>query len=398
MISPEEIRRQAERWYKDVLAATVTGRAFFPKDVRFGKIKAAETLAGYSRIKRDISELAVNSRERLGYGYSIEFVRRKDRKTGEQRFPQRIFFPGEEDYLRFIGKDKEAAVFRRDSEKILAAFPQLREWVLANPLKIIEHAGRWPALLSVCAYFVDNPRPNLYFRELPLELPTKFVEEQKTILRQLLDVLIPDEVNGEESEFEKRFHLKYDEPLIRLMVLDRVLSRQCFSGLRDMSIPQSSFLSLSPECDSVLILENKTNFANIYNFLALPEIKKSIAVFGKGFQLGLLKNAAWLTEKRIFYWGDIDVHGFLLLSQLRSYFPHATSLMMDEETFEAFKHYRVTGADADFADLPRLTSEEHALFERLINLRSHNRLEQEKINHRFAVKKIRQALFANDRR
>jgi hypothetical protein len=392
MIGPSEIKKQAERWYSDYLVATVAGQPFFPKEVRFGKVKASETLADYSQIKAGIAELIDGSRKRTGFGYELEFIVRRDRKTGEQRFPQRIWFLGEEDYLRFVGKEKEAGLFRRDVKEITAALPQLREWVLANPLKVIEHAGIWRELCEVCAYFVAHPRPGLYIRELPLELPTKFVETHKGVLRLLLDFLIPEHANREETEFEKRFNLKYDEPLIRLLILDEDLARRCFSGLRDTSIPQSSFHALAPDCKTVLILENKTNFTNIYNFLALPEAKQTLAVFGKGFQLGLLKNAAWLAGKRIVYWGDIDAHGFQMLSQLRSYFPQTRSLMMDRETFEAFRDYQVIGAETSVASLPHLTAEEHALFSQLARLEAHNRLEQEKISHAYASKKIHEML------
>jgi len=393
MIKPEEIRTQAERWYRDFLTATVTGASFFPKDVRFGKIKASETLADYQRIKDEIAELMNGSRERLGYGYSVEFVARKDRKTGEQRFPQRIWFANEDDYVRFLGRDQEYQEFRRDVNVIVNAIPALREWVSVNPLAVVEHSGAWPDLLAVCAYFLANPRPNLYLRELPLELHTKFVEEHKTVLRMLLDYLIPGQVNSEETEFEKRFHLKYDEPLIRLMVLDNDLSLRRFSGLRDLSIPQSAFNGLSLDCATVLVIENKTSFSNIHNFLTLPEMKQAVAVFGKGFQLNLLKDAAWLIDKRILYWGDIDVHGFQILSQLRSYFPQARSLMMNAETFETFRNHCVTGAETDVTQLQHLTTEEHELFSRLLSLREKNRLEQEKISHPYAVRKIQQMLF-----
>lgn len=392
MIQPEEIKKQAMRWYRDVLAAAVAGTPFFPKHIRFGKVKASETLAGYRRIREELAELQSGSRDRLGYGYSVEFIIRKDRKTGEQRFPERIWFAGEDDYLRFIGKEREYHEFRNDAGLIVKTIPALRDWAIVNPLAVVEHAGAWRGLLAVCGFFLANPRPNLYIRELPLELPTKFVEEHKSVLRQLLEQLIPDHINSKASDFEKRYNLKYDEPLIRLRILDREVAARHFSGLRDLTIPQSEFNSLNPACKTVLILENKTNFSNIYNFLSLPGLEQTIAIFGKGFQLSLLKEAAWLRDKQIIYWGDIDVHGFQILSQLRSYFPQTRSLMMDRETFQACRDYCVTGPESFVTHLPNLTGEENDLFNHLLTLRERNRLEQEKISHGYAIDKIRNAL------
>ncbi|MDW7728311.1 MAG: DUF2220 domain-containing protein [Candidatus Methanoperedens sp.] len=127
----------------------------------------------------------------------------------------------------------------------------------------------------------------------------------------------------------------------------------------------------------------------MFNFLTLPNLKNSIAIFGRGFGLGLLKDAKWLNDKQIIYWGDIDSHGFQILSQLRSYFPHTESLMMDFETFNEFKELTVTGTETNINQLTNLTIEENELFRYLLNLTEKNRLEQEKINHSYVVKKFR---------
>lgn len=102
----------------------------------------------------------------------------------------------------------------------------------------------------------------------------------------------------------------------------------------------------------------------------------------------MLKEARWLSDKQIIYWGDIDTHGFQILSQLRSYFPKTQSLMMDFETFNEFKQFAVTGTETNINQLINLTAEENQLFEYLLDLKEKNRLEQEKINHSFALRKI----------
>ncbi|KCZ72032.1 hypothetical protein ANME2D_01432 [Candidatus Methanoperedens nitroreducens] len=388
MITPEEIKKQAERWYKDFLIASINGESFFPKEIRFGRIRSSETLESFSKINQEIQNLKKKSKEQSGYGYLIEFIKRKDQKIGEQLFPDRIYFEDESDYLKFIKKEKEYQEFKRAVDQITNTVPELHEWILLNPLKIIDHLGKWTDLIKVCKFFITNPRPNLYIRELPLELHTKFIEENKAIIRHLLDFLIDEYINKEEVEFERRFNLKYSEPLIRLRILDEEIAKEYFSGLTDLSILQSDFNILNISCKKIFILENKTNFSNIFNFLTLPLLKDSMAIFGKGFQLNLLKEARWLSDKQIIYWGDIDTHGFQILSQLRSYFPKTQSLMMDFETFNEFKQFAVTGTETNINQLINLTAEENQLFEYLLDLKEKNRLEQEKINHSFALRKI----------
>ncbi|MCX9083763.1 MAG: DUF2220 family protein [Candidatus Methanoperedens sp.] len=387
-MKPEEIRKQAERWYKDFLIAFIKGENFFPKDIRFGKIEPTQTLENFSKIHKEIQNLRNKSKEQLGYGYLIDFIKRKDQKIGEQQFPNRIYFENEIDYLKFINKEKEYQEFKLAINQITNTIPNLNEWIMQNPLKVIEHLGKWNDLIKICGFFIRNPRPNRYIRELPLELHTKFVEENKAVLRSLLDFLIEEYSNKDESQFERRFNLKFDEPLIRLRILDEEIAEKYFSGLTDLSIPQTDFNTLNIRCKRVFILENKTNFSNILNFLTLPNMKNSIAIFGRGFGLGLLKDALWLNDIQIIYWGDIDVHGFQILSQLRLYFPHTQSLLMDFETFNEFKDFTVTGTETNIDQLTNLTVEENQLFKHLLNLNKKNRLEQEKINQSFVVRKI----------
>ncbi|MEH1903260.1 MAG: Wadjet anti-phage system protein JetD domain-containing protein [Nostoc sp.] len=93
-----------------------------------------------------------------------------------------------------------------------------------------------------------------------------------------------------------------------------------------------------------------------------------------------------LTYCPIFYWGDLDTDGFKILSQLRSYFPQAISIMMDVKTFETFKEFAVTVAESTAENLLYLTPQEQALYS---YLSIHNkRLEQERISQDYAYRYI----------
>lgn len=387
MITPEDIKTKVESWYKEFLIATIRSESFFPKDVRFGKIKHSDILENLSRIDLDIQNLRRESKEYKGHGYTIEFIRRNDRSISYQHFPNRISFDTEQDYLKYIHKEKEFLAFKQAVGQITERIPRLYDWLLQNPLEVIKNVGEWDGLLKVCEYFIKNPRPDKYIRELPIGVHTKFIEEKKAIIKHLLDYLIEDYVNRDEDDFEKRFGLKYKEPLIRLRILDEDISRKYFSGLTDISIPQSDINNLNIDPDRVFIIENKTSFSNIFNFLTLPLLRRTMAIFGNGFQLSLLKDTKWLKDKQIIYWGDIDPHGFQMLSQMRSYFPQTQSLMMDFETFNAFQEFVVQGSETIVSHLDNLIPKEDMLFKHLLSTKQ-NRLEQEKINQAFALMKI----------
>jgi len=115
------------------------------------------------------------------------------------------------------------------------------------------------------------------------------------------------------------------------------------------------------------------------NFLALPELPLTIAIWcGGGFMINYIKNVKWFNSKKVLYWGDLDVHGFLMLHQMRSYFAHTESVLMDMETFEQFKiEGLVPGEKLNAGNLNTLTATEMEMFN---YLKTNNfRLEQEKI-------------------
>ena len=144
-------------------------------------------------------------------------------------------------------------------------------------------------------------------------------------------------------------------------------------GLR--VIDAASFIELNPNVRRIFITENEINF------LTFPPVKDSMVIFGAGYGFEMLANARWLSSRRIYYWGDIDTHGFAILDQLRSRFDHAESLLMDRETLLAFASQWDREEQQTLRDLPRLNAQEQALFNDLRDnrLRKNLRLEQERI-------------------
>ena len=218
------------------------------------------------------------------------------------------------------------------AEAVSAIFPQLRLWVAQNPQKIYKYLEVWEHIIKVLHHFQENPRPQMYIRELPIQVHTKFIQQHKGILQELLEILIPDHIHPEGIHFEERFFLKSTEPLIRFRRLDNTMDSRIFALSDDFALPAKVFFQLESQCRFVVITENQMTY------LTLPPLAHTMAIYGGGFKVEVLKKAFWLKTKTIIYWGDIDVHGFLILSMFRSYFPDTWSIMMDEETFFLHKY------------------------------------------------------------
>ena len=116
-------------------------------------------------------------------------------------------------------------------------------------------------------------------------------------------------------------------------------------------------------------------------FSIVPDVPDSAVIFGLGYSLERLADVHWLRDKTLFYWGDIDTHGFAILDRLRASFPQARSLLMDRETLIEHRPLWVEETARHPGPLVRLTEAERALFEELTGdqLGERVRLEQERI-------------------
>ena len=380
MITPLEIKKKAERKYVSFLQL-LTRKTPFEKLVIRGDKKY--TKSSLQEFEKEIQLINSQSKEKKGFGYTLKFQQVKTKHLGTQDLPTSIYFDTENDYLRFLGKEKEVELFTESIAKIIETFPLLKEWIIKNPTKVIQNQTEWESILKVCRYFKQSPKPNLYIRELPIKVHTKFVERNQRVIKELLDILISEHINIDEKLFEKRFNLKYAEPQIRFKVLDKEISQKFFSGIDDLAIPVSQFEILNLPIRRVLVVENKTT---LYTTLTLPKMDGAIAIFGSGYSVYNLKNVKWFDTLEILYWGDIDVQGFEILSQFRSYFPQTKSILMDNGTFE--KHFENDIGTATYVTAQlNLTESEKDLYQ---ILKTNNwRLEQEKIPFDYVNKKHR---------
>lgn len=384
MITPADILKRAERHYKSVLRAWVEDATYTP--ISFPTGKPPRDLMTR---RQAIETLRAHSNEAKGEGYSIEWQTINTRELGTQTTPTRIHINTLDDYLALIRKRTEFNHFIADVQKIRVRLPPLEIWMRAKPQDIIAHHGKWDDLLTVCQYFSESPRPSLYLRELPIAVHTKFIEQNMGILHDLLETILPPEtIAHDASTFYQRFGLKDAPILVRLRLLDEQLDWQKGIRMDDISAPLEQVAHLLQDHirpRHVIIVENLTTF------LTLPRFAESVGIFGKGFGVSSLASLAWLNKVNILYWGDIDAHGFAILSDLRTYFPHTKAVMMDEATLNAHQAYIVTSKATTSGRFAHLTEAESQLAQDV--LARDIRLEQEHIPHAYAVTMLKQVLY-----
>lgn len=375
MISPQDIRAKALRHWNSYTyhRLYLSGKPWQALDIPFGKPGGRELLSEFANICQSLQELQASAKAALGYGYQIDFEPVAHRQLGEQHLPSRIYFATEQDFLRFIGKHKEATQFKQLAQQTLTQYPALSGLLHNKPRWLLDNLAVWDKLLSVAVWFIAHPRPDIFIRQIDLPgIDSKFIEQHKTQLTTLLDaLLLPSAIDSEAKTFEQRYGLRFDQHLIRFRLLDPAIA---LAGLTDLTLPLDDFCRLELPLEYVFITENKVNG------LAFPVFPASMVIFSLGYGVGSLALAGWLKTKRIIYWGDLDTHGFEILSRFRETFSHVESMLMDSSTLAENRTLCVPEA-SPVKEIPAfLTTAEQNTFNALLTSDGIAlRLEQERI-------------------
>ena len=379
----EDVARQVSSlWNRGrILSASLTDTPVFPLVVRTRRPDAAAITTDYDGVRQWIASLEAGSKATRGFGYEIQWADTNHRLRGRNRMPAGIRVETEDDALRLIGKGKEAEQFRRMAASTVASFPLLASWLARAPLTVLGHAAEWERILLVLQWCRDHPNSGLYLRQLDIPgVDSKFIEDRKALLAVLLDQILPSDAIHPEfvgtRGFEQRYGLRFKPTLVRFRILD---PRLRVHGLSDISVPVSELAQVDMPARNVFITENDING------VAFPDVSASIVIFGLGYGIDVLAECAWIANTNVWYWGDLDTHGFAMLDRLRAFLPHACSLLMDRETLLAHRSLWIQEAEPHTKPLDRLTPGEVAVYDDLRSNRLGNRvrLEQERISADF---------------
>jgi len=359
---PAHLRDQLlQRWQRgDLLACLARRDDSFPLRLVLRGPGSGELSERFDAVRAWAAEL----QQGAGSGYRLVLRDVKHRIIGQNSVPYQAWVDTLDDALRLIGKTREARLFQALLEQTRTREPLLLRWLQRRPLRALELAADWPRLLDFVAWLQARPRPGVYLRQVDLPgVHSKFIEGHRAVLTELLDLALPEQAidagAGGSVQFARRYGFR-DKPLrVRLRFLDPRHAGWAPGADQDYSLRHDAFAALAPGVSRVLITENEINF------LALPPLPNSLAVFGAGYGFDALSQARWLDRCALHYWGDIDTHGFAILDQLRSTFPHARSLLMDTATLHAHEPLWTDELQPTQRDLPRLDSDERRLYDDL---------------------------------
>lgn len=377
---PDDLRKRLHKLFLRRCGEWLNDRGVWPLSFELGCPTEAEVNHDPEAVRAWIRAWSDYS----GAG-AVEWEQKRFRSLGTQKLPRSVTLESIEDLAEWTEQSCRWKSAYSRYNRLIAAWPGA--------------AGQFSPLFDILADYSDkdflqieaflswitsNKTSGLFPRQVPIAgVETKWLESHKTNLSKLLTA-VDDLVPGS-SDFYQACGLRRQPELMRLRILDPQLAAAT-GGLTDISARPNEVAALKIAAKTVFIVEN------LQTALAFEALAGAIVIFGSGYSVGSIQLPR-LENARIFYWGDIDTHGFAILNQVRCLLPdkEIESLFMDDQTLLRHKDHWVKEPVQHAAEsFLHLSAEEQRLYSAL---KSHKhgdslRLEQERILWPAAWEKI----------
>ncbi|WP_053383036.1 Wadjet anti-phage system protein JetD domain-containing protein [Leucobacter celer] len=373
------VARVRRAWARgDLLRAHAQGSAFTPIEMPLRAPSGAELSEHLEEARRWAAEIERASDGGRSFDIISGVVGGKH--LGRSTIPVRVRLDREAQAWRLLGVAGDVERFDellQLSANALAA----REWVLAQPLKAIELFDEWPAMLAALDWLDWHRDSQLYLRQVDAPgVDTKFIERHRAVLAKMLGV------PGGAEAFRTALGFAGKPCLARLRFDPSALGLP--PAITEATLRIDELASMRKTVSRLLIVENEITF------LSAPVPERSIVLWGRGYEAGSPAALELFTDVSergdAYYWGDLDTHGFEILSRVRSHLPRVRSVLMDRETLLAHEQRWVTEPSPTNRALPGLTDTETELYSDLVTDRLGHavRLEQERIDWAWASRRL----------
>ncbi|MCF6236442.1 MAG: DUF2220 family protein [Gammaproteobacteria bacterium] len=383
----KDLQKQIQRlWDRGIiLNSLLCDKPVFPIRLLLKTPTSKELSENFDQVRQWISSLQDIKSLRL------EMKTIQHRILGENQVPAAIWLDSLDDAIKILRVKNDVQTFSELIALTKKNHPALIDWIKNHCIKTWQLAEAWPKLLDVIDWIKRNPNSGIYLRQVDIPgIDSKFIEHHRKILTTLLDLSLPDSAIKQHAtgarHFAQRYGFQGKPTRVRFRILDpdiQLIPGNC----QDLTVSHAAFSQLDENPQIKTQLKTLIITENEINFLVFPEMQHSMVIFGAGYGFEFLSNVSWLSQLNIYYWGDIDTHGFAILDQLRAKLPHTTSILMDEKTLLDHRSFWELEHKPSIRELTKLSPKENQLYHNLINntFADKLRLEQERIGYAYVL-------------
>lgn len=296
----EDVRSQAEAFYRNNHRTWLRGE-YSPRAIGLQPPTARDVAADGGRA---VGEWLAHWDGHPG----VETVRKRIGHLGTYDVPARVVLDTPaaaaaaaghaEEWARLVEVlDLLADALGEEVRAPLAAQPQ--SWAQWSDREIRQY-------VAVIRWLREHDSAGYYLRELPIRgVDTKWIEAHATAVKALHPL--------------QGFRQK--PAMVEIRTLDPALP---VGDFHHVLCPVAELATRQVAADNVVIVENH------HTFLALPPLDGTWALFGGGYRSdSLAAGLGWLADKNVYYWGDLDSHGFNMVSRTREVLPTMRTVLMD---------------------------------------------------------------------
>lgn len=327
----------------------------------------------------------------LPAGVEVDWEERRWPRLSTQRVPVRVRLSSPEACEAFAGGEiaQESALLRARAHVIRDAFAD--GTVATNDqLKRVVRGARatlarltdtdFDHVVTGARWLASRPRVALRPRQIPIRgVDSKWFGAHRQLLGALFEVATGAPLDIVEADARVR---------VRILGADVDTPWE----MTDFAAPATQLARLPLKPRAVLLTEN------LECLLAFPAWDGVVAIHSSGYAVSQVGQLEWLTGVPVIYWGDLDSHGFAILSMARGLLAGVgqagvVSVLMDEDTLMAHRDLWVQEPKPTPGTFAHLTEAEQRTLERIRSL-GHVRLEQERIPWDTCVAELERALGA----
>ena len=314
----------------------------------------------------------------------IDWETRSWSRIGRQTVPVRCELTSAEAVADFVAGEAARRFRRLQARAVrvreeLGAAVEVGKAIRAQGQRLADLDGaEFERTLEVVTWLAAHPVGQLRPRQIPIRgVDSKWFSAHRTLVTALLAAIgRADAVSVLDAE-----------PRLRVRFLDPNVAH--LGGVQDVTAPVGELASMGIVPETVFVFEN------LETVLSMPHWPGAVAIHGGGYGVDGVAALPWLEGSRVLYWGDVDSHGFAILSRFRSHVPHAASVLMDQATLLAHRDLWVTEPKPNTAEFAMLTDLERQTLGR-VRAEGNVRLEQERIPWPFALRALQEAAGTSD--